>query len=115
MIHLTSYCLFTIEHTEAKRIYIRGVADITEPIDDYDKIVYFNNGEVLQHHLPDNPYKEGENDFELFKQLLECVKSNFNSICDELVFAKTVKEQDKRYDNRYTTENFVVEFEKVII
>ena len=115
MILLTDYCLFTIEHSEARRVFIRGVADITEPIDDFDKIVWFREGNDLQHSLPSNPFNENEEDFELFNQLLECVKANFEDICQELVFAQTVEKADKIFDNHYKSENFIVEFEKVII
>ena len=41
---MTYYCLFTITHPNAERIYIRGVVDITQPIDEYEKIIEFYEG-----------------------------------------------------------------------
>lgn len=111
---MTDYCLFTIEHSKASRVYVRGVADITEPIDDYDKIVWFRNGSELQHKIPSNPYKKGDNDFKLYEELVNCIKDNFEAICDELVFAKT-NEIATEWENRYSHQNILVEFEKVIV
>lgn len=57
---MTDYCLFTVELKGAKRIYIRGVADITEPIDDYDNIIEFYDGNQLKKELPSNPYEKAK-------------------------------------------------------
>ena len=111
---MTDYCLFTIEHSDAKRIYVRGVADITEPIDDYDKIVWFRDGAELKSELPPNPYKRGEKEFDLYEDLLKSIKDNFELICDELVFAET-KENETEWNNRHFNDNYYVEFEKVIV
>ena len=109
---MTDYCLFTIEHVGARRIYIKGIADITEPIDDYDKIIKFYNGSKLQKQLPPNPYKKGEKEFELFNELLNIVESEFEEIGDELVFA----EEDEEFGAcRYLDAKYNIDKEKVII
>lgn len=112
---MTDYCLFTITHPAAERIYIRGVADITEPIDEYEKIIEFYEGNELKKSLPSNTYESGTEDNKLFKELLSAIESNFEEICDEFVFAKTIEEQDLRWDNHLTTEDYVLDFEKVIV
>ena len=112
---MSNYCLFTIEHSEASRIYVRGVADITSPIDDFDKIVWFRNGSDLQHSLPTNPYREGEKDYDLYNDLLKCIKHNFEDICHELIFAITNDEKTHEWENTYNIDNLHVDFEKVII
>ena len=112
---MTDYCLFTITHPAAERIYIRGVMDITEPIDEYDKITEFYEGKVLKKSLPLNPHESGTEDNKLFKELLSAIESNFEDICDEFVFAKTVEEQDLRWDNHLATDDYILDFEKVIV
>lgn len=112
MISLTDYCLFTVEHLKARRIYVRGVADITEPIDEYDKIIKFYNGSKLQSELPPNPYKKGEKEYTLFNELKELIQDNFEEIGDELVFAK-VGEKLGAY--RYLDAKYHIDKEKVII
>lgn len=109
---MTDYCLFTIEHPKARRVFIRGVANITEPIDDYKKIVRF--GEYLTPHLPSNPFKKEEKEYELFEELLTSIKTYFEDICDELVFAKT-NENAGEWENCSSTDNYYLEFEKVVI
>jgi hypothetical protein len=111
---MTDYCLFTITHPNARRIYIRGIADITQPIDDYDKIIEFYDGAELKKALPSNPCKAGSEDHKLFDELLSAIESNFEDICDELVFAKTIKEADA-WDNHFNGVEFVIEMEKVIV
>ena len=109
---MADYCLFTIEHLEARRIYIRGIADITEPIDEYNKIIRFYNGSQLQKELPSNPYKKGEKEYELFNELLEIIKSNFEDICEKLIFA----EVNEKFDtNTYLNQEYHLDKEKVII
>ena len=110
---MTDYCFFTIEHREAKSVYIRGLMDITKPIDDFKEIVRF--GEYMSKEIPRNPFKKGEKEFDLYEELVSCFKTNFEDICHELVFAKTIDGQDLRWDNRYTIENIVAEYEKVVI
>lgn len=109
---MVDYCLFTIEHPKAKRVFIRGVANITEPVDDYKKIVRF--GEYLSPELPSNPFKKEEIEYGLFEELLSSIKTYFKEICDELVFAKTV-ETANEWENHHSTDNYYLEFEKVII
>ena len=112
---MTDYCLFTITHPDAQRIYIRGIADITQPIDDYDKIIEFYDGQELKKTLPSNPYKTESEDHRLFEELLSAIESNFEDIGDELVFAKTVEEQNLIFDNHFTSEEFLIEMEKVVV
>lgn len=109
---MTDYCLFTIEHPKASRIYIRGIADITEPIDEYDKIVKFNGTETSA--LPQNPYNKGDKDFDLFNELLSSIKIHFEDICDDLVFAKKYSHKNE-WDNHHATDDYILNMEKVII
>lgn len=109
---MTDYCFFTIEHPKARRVYIRGVADITEPVDDYDKIVKF--GDYLSPELPSNPFKKGDKEYDLFEELKSSINEHFESICDELVFAKT-NESAAEWENQSYTDYYNLEFEKVII
>ena len=111
---MTDYCLFTITHPAAERIYIRGVMDITEPIDEYDIITEFYDGNELKNSLPSNPYEPGSEDNKLFGQLLSAIESNFEEICDEFVFAQTDQEADEWHNHR-GTEEFVLDFERVIV
>lgn len=107
---MTDYCLFTIEHQEARQIYIRGIANITEPIEDYEEIIKFYNGSELQSELPPNPYQKGEKEYQLFNELLNYVESEFEEIGNELVFAKTENEFC-----RFLGKNYYLEMEKVIV
>lgn len=52
---MTDYCLFTATHIAARRIYIRGIADITEPIDEYDKIIEYYDGNELKKNTSFKP------------------------------------------------------------
>ena len=110
---MADYCFFTIEHIEAKSVYIRGLMDITEPIDDFKKVIRF--GDYMSKDIPSNPFKKGEKEFDLYEELVSAIKTNFDEICHELVFAKTIDEQDLRWDNHLTGENYYAEYEKVII
>lgn len=110
---MKQYCFFTIEHIEAKSVYIRGLMDITEPIDDFKEIIRF--GSDMSGDIPQNPFKKGEKEFDLYEELVSALKTNFDEICHELVFAKTIEEQDLKWDNHYSIGNLVAEFEKVII
>lgn len=84
---MTDCCIFTIEHAKARRIYIRGVADITEPIDEFENIIRFYNGPELKRELPPNPYESGGEDYRLFEELLEMIRTQFEEIGEELIFA----------------------------
>ena len=111
---MTDYCLFTIEHPKARRVFIRGVADITQPVDDYDKIIGFQDGSEMSSAIPQNPFKQGEKEFDLFNELVNAIKTYFEDIGDELVFAKTV-EKAKEWENCSYTDDYTLYFEKVII
>jgi hypothetical protein len=111
---MTDFCLFTIEHSEARRIFIRGVADITEPIDDFDKIIKFYNGTILQHELPPNPYEKNSKDYKLFNELLETIQSNFEEIGSELVFAEEYNPNNELF-NKFNNGKYDLNYEKVII
>lgn len=111
---MADFCLFTIEHPKARRVYIRGVADITQPIDDYDKIIEFQDGGKISSALPQNPFKQGEKEFDLFNELVQAIRTHFEEIGDELVLAKTV-EKATEWDNSFHSDNYSLEFEKVII
>lgn len=87
--------------------------DITEPINEYEKVIEFYESNELKNALPLNPYDHGSEDNKLFKEPLSSIESNFEDICDEFVFAKTNHESDKR-DNHLTTEEYILDFEKVI-
>ena len=106
---MTEYCLFTIELTEARRIYIRGVADITEPIDEYDKIIKFYHGSELKSELPPNPFKKEEKEWNLFNELKNIIESDFENIGDEIVFAGLPE------ISRFVGKNYQIDKEKVII
>jgi len=112
---MTNYCLFTITHPNAKRIYIRGVADITEPIDEYDKIIEFYEGSELKNSLPKNPHEKGTEDFNLFKELLISIKSRFEDIGDELVFADFIDGKHSEWHNHFVDEDFIIDMEKITI
>lgn len=109
-------CLFTVEHPSAKRIYMRGVADITEPIDDYVRIVQFYHGEEwfsLKNGLPPNPYDDGTEEFQLFNELISNIRKNWIDFGDDLVFV-TNDEQYLEF-NRKKTDYYTLNMEKVII
>lgn len=106
---MADYCLFTIELVKARRIYVRGIADITEPIDEYDKTIKFYHGSELKSELPPNPYNKNEKDFELYEELLNTIKTDFEEIGDELVFAGIPNV------SRYAGKDYQIDKEKVII
>ena len=110
---MTDYCLFTVEHSKAKRIYIRGVADVTEPIDDYDKIIQFYHGSELKSELPPNPFEEGSDEHSLYSELISSIEEDFENFADDLVFVTS----DKRYEylNHKTQTYYNLDMEKVII
>ena len=101
-----------MEHPKARRVFIRGVADITEPVDDYSKIVRF--GEYLSPELPANPFKKDDKEYKLFEELKTSIKKHFEAICDELVFAKE-NNKSHEWENNISTDDYYIEFEKVII
>ena len=107
---MTEYCMFTIEHSEARRIYVRGIADITEPIDDYHKVIKFSNGVKLQSRLPPNPYEAEAVEYELYEELIYEIKSNFDDLGDELVFA-----EEKETICKYLFANCILTKQKGII
>ena len=104
------YCLFTVEHSEARRIYIRGVADVTEPIDDYDEIIRFYHGSELKAGLPPNPFEEEAVEHQLYEELTSELKSNFEELGDELVFS-----DEKPEFCKYLGFKYFIEKQKVII
>ena len=106
---MADLCLFTVEHLAARRIYIRGVADITEPIDEYDKIIKFYHGSELKSELPPNPYNKGEKDYELYNELLKLIKEEFEELGGELVFAGEFE------TCHYLDSKYILDKEKVII
>lgn len=107
---MTDYCLFTVEHSEARRIYIRGIADISQPIDDYKKIIKFYNGSELQSELPSNPFEEDVVEHNLFEELTSELQDSFEELGDELVFA-----HEKEEICKYLGTNYVLTKQKVII
>ena len=107
---MTDYCLFTIELKEARRIYIRGVADITEPIEEYKKIIQFYDGNTLSNELPKNPYEKDTKDYKLFNKLLYFLKTQFEDLGDELVFA-----EEKETHHKYLTLEWNLTTQKVIV
>lgn len=111
---MTDYCLFTLTHPEARRIYIRGIADITEPIDEFEKIIQFYDENELANHLPANPYEKGSEDFRLFEELLETIKSHFEDLGVELIFASE-EEKSWRYCNPWNNELYDINMKKVVI
>lgn len=110
---MNSYCLFTVEHPNARRVYIRGIADITQPLDDYDKIIKFYENNVLQHKLPKNPYDYNTIEHQLFDELLNFIKSDFEHFGDEL----TEVTDDERYlsYNQREVGNLRYDLTKVVI
>ena len=108
-------CLFTIEHPKARRIYIRGVADITQPVDDYEKIIKFKDGVKVKSELPKNPYNEGELDYNLFEELKTSISNHFEDIGDELVFADQYDSEHSAITNHSLTDEYIIEMEKVIL
>ena len=108
-------CLFTIEHPKARRIFIRGVADISKPIDDYDKIIKFKDGFKETSELPKNPYIEGETDYNLFEELKSSIATHFEEIGDELVFADEYDSKHSATNNHTSTDEYIIEMEKVIL
>ena len=115
MVALMEMCLFTIEHPQARRIFIRGVADISKPIDDYDKIIKFKDGAEEKSELPKNPYIEGETDYNLFEDLKSSIATHFEEIGDELVFADEYGSENAVYNNHSTTDEYIIEMEKVVL
>ena len=109
---MTDYCLFTVEHSKARRVYIRGIADISEPIDDYDKIIKFYNGSELQSEMPPNPFEEEAVEHKLYNELTSAIKSDFEDFGDELVFAEVNEEFGT---HRYLNAKYYIDKEKVII
>ena len=112
---MTNYCLFTITHPNAKRIYIRGVVDLTEPINEYEKIIEFYEGSDLKNSLPKNPYGKETEDYTLFKELLNSIESRFEDIGDELVFADFIDEEHQEWHNHFVDEDFIIDMEKITI
>lgn len=110
---MTDYCLFTVEHSQAKRVYIRGVADVTPPIDDYDKIIRFYHGPELKSELPPNPFNEGTDEYSLYNELVTSIQEEFENFGDELVFVTNDKQFE--YMNHKRFEYYALDMEKVII
>ena len=110
---MADYCLFTVEHSKAKRVYIRGVADVTEPIDDYDKIIQFYHGLELKSELPPNPFDKGTDEYSLYSELVSSIEEDFENFGDDLVFVTS----DKRYEylNHKCNDYYNLDMEKVSI
>lgn len=115
MVALMDICMFTIEHPQARRIFIRGVADISKPIDDYSKIIKFKDGIEEKSELPKNPYDKGEPDYKLFEELQTAITNHFEEIGDELVFADEYGSENAVYNNHSRTSEYIIEMEKVIL
>lgn len=107
------YCLFTVEHPEARRVFIRGIADITQPLDDYDKIIKFYENNVLQHKPPKNPFEIDTIEHQLFDELLNFINSDFEHFGDELTDV-TNDERYLRYNQRQVG-NLRYDLTKVVI
>ena len=107
---MTDYCLFTVEHSKARRIYIRGIADITQPIDDYDKIILFYHGSKLKPEIPPNPFEEEAVEQKLYDEMTNELNDSFEEFGDELVFSHEEEETC-----RYLGTNYHITKEKVII
>lgn len=115
MVALMEICLFTIEHPKARRIYIKGVADISQPIDEYSKIIKFNDGVEKKSELPKNPYNKGESDYNLFEELKHTISNHLEEIGDELVFANEYDSKNSDFYNRIPKDEYVIELEKVVL
>lgn len=89
------------------------MADITQPIDDYNKIIQFDGSETST--PPKNPYNKGEKEFDLFNELVSAIEANFEEIGDELVFAEVHDGQNAAFNNNSVSENYIIDMEKVII
>ena len=107
---MPDYCLFTVEHSEARRIYVRGIADITEPIDNYDKIIKFYHGSKLKPEPPPNPFEKETVEHKLYEELLSEISSKFEDLGDELIFA-----DEKPEFCKYLGFRFYIEKQKVIV
>ena len=107
---MTEYCIFTVEHSKARRVFLRGVADITEPVDDYNKIILFYHGSELKAGIPPNPYEEEAVEHELYDELANELKNSFEAFGDELVFSFQEEEICK-----YIGTNYNITKQKVII
>ena len=110
---MAEYCFFTIEHPNARRVYIRGVVDITEPIGDYKEIIKF--GVYMSKELPANPFKKECEEYKMFEELKSSIISHFEEIGDELVFANENNSEYADDYNHICTDNYVIDMEKVII
>ena len=113
---MTDYCLFTITHPDAKRIYIRGVADITEPVDEYEKIIEFYDDNELKNSPPSNPYEVGSEDYKLFEELLSVLRKYLENIGDDLVFAASIDDERAKWNNRAEWQGvYIIDMEKISI
>ena len=110
---MTDYCLFTVEHSQARRVYIRGVADVTAPIEDYDKIIQFYHGSVLKSELPPNPFQKGTDEYSLYNELVTSIEEDFENFGDELVFV--TNDKNFEYLNHKRFDFYTLDMEKVII
>ena len=110
---MADYCLFTVEHSQAKRVYIRGVADVTEPIDEYGKIIKFYHGSELKSELPPNPFNEGTDEYSLYNELVSSIKEDFENFGDDLVFV--TNDSDFEFLNHRGYTDYTIDMEKVII
>lgn len=110
---MADYCLFTVEHSQARRVYIRGVADVTPPIDDYDKIIKYYHGSELKSELPSNPFNEGTVEYSLYNELVTSIKEDFENFGDELVFV--TNDKNFEYLNHKRFDFYTIDMEKVII
>ncbi len=95
-------------------IYVRGVADITPPIDEYEKIIEFYDENRLRNVLPKNPYENGSEDYKLFDELLNTIESRFEDIGDELVIAE-LKCKETEWDNKWADDDFILDMEKITV
>ena len=110
---MTDYCLFTVEHPQAKRVYIRGVADVTEPVDEYDRIIKYYHGSELKSELPPNPFDKGTDEYSLYNELVSSIKEDFENFADEIIFVTNDREFE--YLNNKRFEFYTIDMEKVII
>lgn len=108
-----NYCLFTVEHSRAKRVYIRGMADVTEPIGDYGEIIRFYHGSELKSELPPNPFEKGTDEHSLYSELISSIEEDFENFGDDIVFV--TDDNDYVFLNHKTYEHYRIDMEKVII
>lgn len=73
---MDKWVLFTVEHQDYSRIYLRGVGVLSDVSEELEHVLFHHDINTLDRKLPPNPYEKGTEDYNLFNELLNFIKSD---------------------------------------